>query len=115
MPLAFWVHDIDPFLVRFGENLGIRYYGVAYLLGFAAAAGLLILYHRRGRSPINLNGVTDLITAIVFGVLLGGRIGYFLLYQPATLLARGWNEESLERLWGLNTLRLMRAVEAAAR
>ena len=87
MPLAFWVHDIDPFLVRFGENLGIRYYGVAYLLGFAAAAGLLILYHRRGRSPINLNGVTDLITAIVFGVLLGGRIGYFLLYQPATLLA----------------------------
>jgi len=33
----------------------------------------------------------------------------------AALLARGWNEESLERLWGLNTLRLMRAVEAAAR
>ena len=74
MPLAFWVHDIDPFLVRFGENVGIRYYGVAYLLGFAAAAGLLVIYHRRGRSPLNLNGVTDLITAIVFGVLLGGRI-----------------------------------------
>jgi membrane dipeptidase len=33
----------------------------------------------------------------------------------AALLARGWNEGSLERLWGLNTLRLMRAVEAAAR
>ena len=87
MPPAFWVHNLDPFLVRFGENSGIRYYGVAYLLGFASAAALLLLYHRRGRSALNLNGITDLITVIVFGVLLGGRVGYFLLYQPATLLA----------------------------
>ena len=40
MPPAFWVHNLDPFLVRFGENVGIRYYGVAYLLGFASAAAL---------------------------------------------------------------------------
>ncbi|MFM8334371.1 MAG: prolipoprotein diacylglyceryl transferase [Opitutaceae bacterium] len=87
MPPAFWVHNLDPFLVRFGENVGIRYYGVAYLLGFASAAALLLLYHRRGRSALNFNGITDLITVIVFGVLLGGRAGYFLLYQPGTLLA----------------------------
>ena len=87
MPPAFWVHNLDPFLVRFGENVGIRYYGVAYLLGFASATALLLLYHRRGRSALNFNGITDLITVIVFGVLLGGRAGYFLLYQPGTLLA----------------------------
>jgi len=87
MPPAFWVHNLDPFLVRFGENLGIRYYGVAYLLGFASATALLLLYHRRGRSALNFNGITDLITVIVFGVLLGGRAGYFLLYQPGALLA----------------------------
>ena len=33
----------------------------------------------------------------------------------AALLDRGWQEAPLESLWGLNTLRLMRAVEAAAR
>ena len=33
----------------------------------------------------------------------------------AALLERGWQEAPLESLWGLNTLRLMRAVEAAAR
>jgi len=32
----------------------------------------------------------------------------------AALLARGWDEARLEKLWGLNSLRLMRAVEAAA-
>ena len=32
----------------------------------------------------------------------------------AALLARGWDEARLEKLWGLNSLRLMRAVEVAA-
>lgn len=81
MPLAYWVHDLSPFLIKFSENFGIRYYGVAYLLGFVAAAGLLLLYQRHGRSPFGFNTITDLITVIVFGVLLGGRLGYFLLYQ----------------------------------
>ncbi len=81
MPLAFWVHDLDPFFIKFTENFGIRYYGLAYLAGFLTASGLLLLYHRCGRSPYGLNTITDLMTAIVFGVLLGGRLGYFLLYQ----------------------------------
>ena len=87
MSLAFWVHHIDPFLIRFTEDFGIRYYGLAYLLGFAAATGLLLLYHRHGHSPFGLNAITDLMTAIVFGVLLGGRLGYFLLYQLDTFAA----------------------------
>ena len=87
MPFAFWVHDLNPFLVKFSDNFGIRYYGLAYLAGFFAAAGLLVLYHRRGRSPFGFNTITDLITVIVFGVLLGGRLGYFLLYQIDTLRA----------------------------
>ncbi len=86
MPLAFWVHHLDPFLIRFSENFGIRYYGLAYLAGFLAGAGLLLLYHRRGRSPFGFNAITDLMTAIVFGVLLGGRLGYFLLYRFDSIL-----------------------------
>jgi phosphatidylglycerol:prolipoprotein diacylglycerol transferase len=85
MPLAYWTHDLSPFLVRFGEDYGIRWYGLAYLAGFVGAAWLLNRYHKAGRSTLDLNAILDLITALVVGVMAGGRIGYFLLYQPATL------------------------------
>lgn len=84
-PLAYWVHDLSPFLIRFSDNFGIRYYGLAYLLGFAGAFFLLHLYHRAGRSPFGSNTIADLITYVVLGVLVGGRLGYFLLYQLGTV------------------------------
>ena len=85
-PLAQWVHTPHPFLIRFGENFGIRYYGLAYLLGFVAAAWLLHRYHRTGRSPLGTDAIWDLMTWLIAGVLVGGRLGYFLFYQPGTLL-----------------------------
>jgi phosphatidylglycerol:prolipoprotein diacylglycerol transferase len=85
MPFAYWVHDLSPFLVRFSDTLGIRYYGLAYLAGFAAAAWLLLIYQRRQRSPFGLNEISDLMTYVVFGVLIGGRLGYFLLYQTSSM------------------------------
>ena len=96
MPLAYWVHDLSPFLIRFSDNVGIRYYGLAYMLGFGGAVWLLHRYHRAGRSPFGSNTIGDLITYIVFGVMLGGRLGYFLLYQSEAIfrdplaLLRGW-------------------------
>lgn len=83
-PLAFWVHDLSPFLGPHWGNFGIRYYGVAYLLGFLAAGWLLHRYARAGRSQLPSNKIGDLMIAIVLGVLLGGRVGYFILYQTAT-------------------------------
>ncbi|MBA3850399.1 MAG: prolipoprotein diacylglyceryl transferase [Opitutus sp.] len=80
-----WVHDLSPFLFRFGENFGIRYYGLAYVLGFVACGWLLHRYHRAGRTALNLNAGIDLVFALVIGVLLGGRLGYFLLYQFDTV------------------------------
>jgi phosphatidylglycerol:prolipoprotein diacylglycerol transferase len=86
MPLAHWVHDWSPFLIRFSENFGIRYYGLAYLAGFAAGVALLWLYWRKGRSPHGPAAITDLITALIIGVLVGGRLGYFLLYHSESVL-----------------------------
>ncbi len=85
--LAYWVDDISPFLVRFHGNIGIRYYGLAYLLGFLAAAGLLRLYARAGRSLLPDARIPDLMAAVVLGVLLGGRLGYFFFYEPGMLRA----------------------------
>lgn len=96
MPLAYWVHNLDPFLIQFSENFGIRYYGVAYLAGFFTAAWLLHRYWRAGRSAFDLSAITDLMTYMVVGTLVGGRLGYFLLYQPHALRS---DPLSLLRVW----------------
>ena len=83
---SYWVHNLSPFAVRFTDSLGIRYYGLAYALAFLTAALLLRLYWRAGRSTLGPGVQADLMTAVVIGVLAGGRLGYFLLYSPMTLV-----------------------------
>ncbi len=82
-----WVHNLSPFLWEFAPGLGIRYYGLAYVLGFVAGYWLLNRYSRAGRSPLTPESNGDLLFSLVLGVLLGGRLGYFLLYAPGALLA----------------------------
>jgi phosphatidylglycerol:prolipoprotein diacylglycerol transferase len=96
MPFAYWVHTLDPFLIEFSDGFGIRYYGLAYLAGFVASAWVLHRYWCAGRSPFALNAITDLMTYIVVGTLVGGRLGYFLLYQLGTLRSDPW---SVFRVW----------------
>ncbi|MCC6416584.1 MAG: prolipoprotein diacylglyceryl transferase, partial [Opitutaceae bacterium] len=85
-PLAYWTHNLSPFLFRFGDNIGLRWYGLAYLLGFAAGYWLLRRYALAGRSLLPAPLVMDFMTALVIGVMVGGRLGYFLFYQPSALL-----------------------------
>jgi phosphatidylglycerol:prolipoprotein diacylglycerol transferase len=87
----YWVHDLSPFLIRFPENPlgidGIRYYGLAYLLGFLGAWMLLKLYNAKGKFAIDADARATLMTAMIIGVLAGGRIGYMLLYDLENFLA----------------------------
>ncbi|HWZ94775.1 MAG TPA: prolipoprotein diacylglyceryl transferase [Opitutaceae bacterium] len=78
--LAYWVDNFSPFVVRFTDNFGIRYYGLAYLLGFITGGWLLYRYACAGRSLVPAAKVADLVTALVIGVLIGGRLGSYLLY-----------------------------------
>jgi len=84
--LAYWTHDLSPFVIRFNESFGIRYYGLAYLLGFLTAAWFFKKYVKRGRSLLPVSQIMDFITAIVIGVFVGGRLGYFILYQPSSFI-----------------------------
>ncbi len=96
MPLAFLVHQPHPFLIRFTDTIGIRYYGLSYMLGFVTAAWLLYCYARAGRSQLPAEKIGDLVVALVIGVMLGGRLGSFLLYHPEQLLA---DPLSFFRVW----------------
>jgi len=86
MPPPYHIHTPDPFLIQFTETVGIRYYGLAYVLGFIIAMTLLWAYGRRGRSPFGPAAQSDLMFASVLGVFVGGRLGFFLFYSPATIL-----------------------------
>ncbi len=84
--LAYWTHNLSPFLIQFSDNIGIRYYGLAYMLGFICAGWLLHQYAKVGRSKLAGEQIMDFMTAMIIGVMLGGRLGYFLLYEPASLI-----------------------------
>ncbi|MEL0099656.1 MAG: prolipoprotein diacylglyceryl transferase [Opitutae bacterium] len=87
------MHNLSPFLWKFPpswENWGpggLRWYGLAYLAGFITAYYLLLCAHKKKRSPYDKEQIINLMTFQIFGVLLGGRIGFALLYRTDELLS----------------------------
>jgi phosphatidylglycerol:prolipoprotein diacylglycerol transferase len=84
--------DIDPIAVHLGR-LKIHWYGIMYVIGFAAAWWLARLRAKRPGSTWKPEQVDDLIFWAMVGVILGGRIGYVLLYVlpfERQLLTQDW-------------------------
>jgi phosphatidylglycerol:prolipoprotein diacylglycerol transferase len=75
---------IDPVLVALGP-LKVRWYGIAYVMGFLAAWWLAKRRAMRPGSTWTAADVEDLIFFAVFGVVLGGRLGYLLFYGQEQL------------------------------
>ncbi|AHF02909.1 prolipoprotein diacylglyceryl transferase [Marichromatium purpuratum 984] len=87
--------DIDPVALALGP-LQIHWYGLMYLLGFAAAWGLGRWRAARPDSGWSGIMVDDLIFYGVIGVILGGRLGYMLFYGLEQVLA---DPLALLRVW----------------
>src|SRR5437762_8945645 len=84
--LAYYLHVFDPFIFHFSENIGPRWYGMAYVLAFVFGYVLLRLLAKRGYADLSPSQVGDFITGCaLFGVILGGRLGYVLFYKPEML------------------------------
>ena len=71
--------EIDPVIFSIGP-LAVRWYGLMYLLGFAAAFVLGKKRAERSDSPLIASEVDDLIFYGALGAVLGGRFGYVLFY-----------------------------------
>ncbi|HCL68952.1 MAG TPA: prolipoprotein diacylglyceryl transferase, partial [Gammaproteobacteria bacterium] len=76
---------IDPVAIDFGF-IQIHWYGLMYVLGFLVGYALAIYRIGRGLFPINREQMSDLLTWIALGIILGGRAGYMIFYQPKRLL-----------------------------
>lgn len=71
-PVAFSVFGLD-----------VRWYALAYVAAFVVGYLLVRHFTRRSDADLKLSSkqLDDLLTAIVLGVILGGRLGYVLMYN----------------------------------
>ncbi len=77
----FWSFpEIDPVAFSVG-GLTIRWYALAYLAGFVIGWRWCMALVRRRTSPPLPQHYDDFLTWAVFGVVLGGRLGYVLVYN----------------------------------
>jgi len=83
---AYYLHNLDPFIFRVTETFGPRWYGMAYVLAFLCGYALLTWLSQRGYADLPTRQVSDFITwAALFGVMVGGRLGYVFFYKPEML------------------------------
>jgi len=76
----------DPVLFDIpGLDIDIRWYGLMYVVGFVVGQWILVRLARSGFFPVRPELAPDLIFYCVFGVMLGGRVGYALIYDRTLL------------------------------
>lgn len=101
-PLALLTYPaIDPVAIHIGP-ISIKWYGLAYM------AGLILgwLYIRRlistprlwagNHSPMTLERIDDLLLFMTIGIIVGGRLGQVLLYDPDFYFA---NPSEILKVW----------------
>ncbi len=83
--------DISPEIFSiefFGINLALRWYAVSYILGFICALKLMKFFVVRERlwtsknPPLSADQADSFLTYLILGVIIGGRLGYVLFYNP---------------------------------
>lgn len=79
---ATYIHNLDPVIFKITEAIQLRWYGLSYVMGFFVAYLILVRLSRRKLWVVEGEKVADVVTYIaIFGVFIGGRIGYVLFYM----------------------------------
>ena len=87
--------EISPEIITFtfaGIEFAFRWYALSYIVGFIIAFFTMRYFAFRNdlwrfaTSPLDTNEVDAILTTLILGVILGGRIGYVVFYQPSYFL-----------------------------
>lgn len=76
---------IDPVFFRIGP-LAFRWYGMMYALSFFSAIFIIRTVALKKKLKITQDEISDLMLYAALGVILGGRLGYVFIYNPAFYL-----------------------------
>lgn len=79
-------YALDPVLVDLGP-VEIRYYGLFYVVGLIITYFLLCKLTKERSLNLNKDDIMDFLVYLAVGLLIGGRIGYFLFYNFNILLS----------------------------
>jgi phosphatidylglycerol:prolipoprotein diacylglycerol transferase len=97
--------DLSPELFSislFGMEFALRWYALAYIAGILIAWRMAVMAVKRpalwanDSAPMTPRQIEDLMTWIILGVIIGGRLGFVLFYQPAYYLA---NPAQIPMVW----------------
>ena len=79
-------HSLDPVLVQLGP-FAIRWYGLAYLVGFACAALIIYFVAKRWKLKFSSDDILIILVCAMAGVIIGARLGYCIFYGAGQYLA----------------------------
>ena len=97
--------DISPEIFSlnlFGITIALRWYAVSYILGFYCAIKLMKFFIKRSNlwlgenPPLTTEQADALLTYLILGVIVGGRLGYVLFYNLPYYAA---NPFDIIRIW----------------
>lgn len=95
--------NISPelFTISLGSfEFALRWYALAYIVGIVLAFQISLMALRRAhlwvKAPMSDNQLEDLLFWVTIGIILGGRMGYVLFYQPGVYLN---DPLSIVRVW----------------
>jgi phosphatidylglycerol:prolipoprotein diacylglycerol transferase len=98
LPVRPEVFTIPAFTVGSSElgPFALRWYSLSYIAAIVGGWWLLAKMIKRPGSPMDSEGLDNFITWATFGVIIGGRLGYVIFYNPAQYLA---NPMEILRVW----------------
>ena len=96
--------NISPeiFTISLGPvSFSLRWYALAYIAGLLIGWKLIVTILKSPRlwpngAPLQPEAVERLLTWVILGVILGGRLGYVLIYDPAYFWA---NPAKIPAVW----------------
>ena len=92
----YYQHDINPVFFSLGPFINIHWYGMMYVIAFFLGWAIARYLSKLPFSNFSKNDVEDLITYVILGVILGGRIGYILFYDLSYYLS---NPLDMLKIW----------------
>lgn len=78
--------NIDPIIISFGP-LAVSWYSLSYVVGIVLGWFYILKLIEKKYTNLKKQHIDDFITWIIIGIIIGGRLGYVLFYDPVKYIS----------------------------